>query len=102
MARLYLTAREYETLLKRQGGRCCTEECEESEGLIAEHSTPNVWRHGKPDQLVCRACHKVKTLRDVKANWKAKRLTGAAVTQYERRGKFGAQSRGRAFWRDGR
>jgi hypothetical protein len=41
MPRLYLTAREYDALLKRQRGKCCVRGCKTTEGLIAEHSTPN-------------------------------------------------------------
>lgn len=47
MNRLYLTAREYAALLERQGGVCCVEECAETDGLIAEHSTPNALKAGK-------------------------------------------------------
>lgn len=97
MDRLYLTAREYEALLKKQNGICCVEDCEESEGLIGEHSTPNTWRRAKPDQLMCAKCHKVKTLRDIKAIWKVKRLNGQALSQYERRRRYGAQLRGSPF-----
>lgn len=50
--RLYLTQREYDALLKQQGGRCCVEGCEEAENLQADHSTPNAWAPGKPDQLI--------------------------------------------------
>jgi hypothetical protein len=46
---------------------------------------------------MCRACHKVKTLRDVKAIAKVKRLSGRTMGQYERRKKFGAKLRGRGF-----
>lgn len=97
MSRLYLTAREYEALLVRQDGKCCVDDCEETEDLISEHSTPNAWRRAKPDQLMCAKCHKVKTLRDIKAIWKVKRLNGAALSQYERRRRYGPQLRGRAF-----
>jgi hypothetical protein len=97
MSRLYLTAREYEALLLKQGGVCCVEDCEESEDLIGEHSTPNAWRRAKPDQLMCAKCHKVKTLRDIKAIWKVKRLNGSALSQYERRKRYGAQIHGRSF-----
>jgi hypothetical protein len=97
MRRLYLTAREYEALLKKQGGACCIEGCEETENLIGEHSTPNAWRRAKPDQLMCAGCHKVKTLRDIKAIWKVKRLNGAVLSQYERRKRCGPQLRGRSF-----
>ena len=99
MRRLSLTAREYGALLKKQNGACCVEDCEEGESLIGEHSTPNAWRRAKPDQLMCPACHKVKTLRDIKAIWKVKRLNGAVLSQYERRRRYGAQLRGRPFTR---
>jgi hypothetical protein len=97
VTRLYLTQREYDTLLEAQGGKCCVEGCSATEGLIAEHSTPNALRPGKPDQLMCKACHKVKTLRDVKAIAKVKRLNGKTTSQYERRKKFGSRLQGRGF-----
>lgn len=97
MSRLYLTQREYDALYAAQGGTCCIETCDETEGLIAEHSTPNALRPGKPDQLMCVACHKVKTLRDVKAIAKAKRLNGETSSQYDRRKKFGSRLKGRGF-----
>ena len=97
MGRLYLTAREYEALLKKQNGACCVNDCEETEGLIGEHSTPHAWRRAKPDQLMCAKCHKVKTLRDIRAIWKVKRLNGATLSQYERRRRHGAQLQGRSF-----
>jgi hypothetical protein len=99
MKRLYLTRREYDELLERQDGKCCVEGCDETEGLIAEHSTPNAFFPGKPDQLMCRACHKVKTLRDVKAIAKAKRLNGTTMSQHDRRKKFGPKLKGRGFWK---
>ncbi len=34
MSRLYLTAREYEALLKKQNGVCCVEDCEDTKDLI--------------------------------------------------------------------
>lgn len=97
MYRLYLTPREYDALLRRQGGKCCVKDCDRTQQLIGEHSTPNAWRSAKPDQLMCRACHKVKTRREVKAIWKLKRLKGDALSQYERRKKYGPQLRGRPF-----
>jgi hypothetical protein len=97
MKRLYLTSREYDALLQRQDGICCVAGCHETESLIAEHSTPNAIYPGKPDQLMCRPCHKVKTLRDVKAITKMKRLNGTTMSQYERRKKFGAKLKGRGF-----
>ena len=95
--RLYLTQREYDALLDQQDGRCCVEGCEETENLQADHSTPNAWRRAKPDQLMCTRCHKVKTLRDIKAIWKAKRLSGASLSQYQRRKRYGAQLQGCPF-----
>lgn len=100
MTRLYLTPREYDRLLEQQNGMCCVPRCGNSGDLIAEHSTPNALRPGKPDQLMCVACHKVKTLRDVKAIAKAKRLNGETMSQYERRKKFGSRLKGRGFQKD--
>lgn len=97
MKRLYLTAREYERLLERQGGVCCVSGCGAAANLIAEHSTPNALSSGKPDQLMCKPCHKIKTLRDVKAIAKTKRLNGTTMSQYERRKMFGSRLRGRGF-----
>jgi hypothetical protein len=97
MQRLYLTAREYQDLLERQGGKCCVVDCEETEDLIGEHSTPNAWRRAKPDQLMCKRCHKIKTLRDIKAIWKVKRLRGVTPSQYQRRKWYGPQMKGRPF-----
>ncbi|MGE0046428.1 MAG: hypothetical protein AB7T08_11780 [Hyphomonadaceae bacterium] len=101
MARLYLTQREYDELYEKQGRRCCVEGCTESEGLVGEHSTPQVWLWAKPDQLMCPAHHKPKTRRDIQAIWKVKRLNGEVMSQYERRKKFGSQLRGRGFYRGG-
>ena len=101
MKRTYLTSREHDTLLHRQNGMCCVLGCSETTGLIAEHSTPNAIDPGKPDQLMCRPCHKVKTLRDVKAIAKMKRLTGTTMSQFERRKKFGPKLRGRGFEKRG-
>lgn len=97
MTRLYLTRREYDALLNAQGGRCCVKGCSARMDLIAEHSTPNALKPGKPDQLMCVPCHRVKTLKDVKAIAKVKRLNGQTMSQYERRKKFGSRLRGRGF-----
>jgi hypothetical protein len=96
--RPYLTRREYEALLERQNGACCVEGCGFAKDLIAEHSTPLALLWGKPDQLMCSVCHKDKTLRDIKAIWKAKRLNGEALSQYERRKRYGAKLRSRSSW----
>jgi hypothetical protein len=97
MTRLYLTRREYDALLDAQGGKCCVSGCDATTRLIAEHSTPNALKPGKPDQLMCVPCHKVKTLRDVKAIAKVKRLNRKTMSQYERRKKFGLRLKGRGF-----
>lgn len=100
--RLYLTRREYEALLEKQGGTCCVPGCEENEGLIGEHSIPNKWKLGKPDQLMCVTCHKVKTRRDMKVIWKVKRINGETLGQFERRKLYGSQFRSRnSFYRKG-
>lgn len=98
MSRLYLTAREYAALLKQQDGVCCREGCGADKHLIAEHSTPYAWRRAKPDQLMCCVCRKTKTLRDLKVIWKAKRPNNEALSQYDRRKRYGVQLRGRPFW----
>ncbi len=82
-------------------GACCVKGCDETDGLIAEHSTPNALQPGKPDQLMCVACHKLKTLRDVKAIAKVKRLNGATSSQYERQKKFGATLKSKGFEKRG-
>jgi hypothetical protein len=97
MTRLYLTQREYDALLEAQGGKCCVKGCGATTDLIAAHSTPNALKPEKPDQLMCAPCHKVKTLRDVKAIAKTKRLNGATMSQFERRKRFGSKLRGRGF-----
>lgn len=97
MTRLYLTKREYDALLEKQDGMCCMPWCDETKGLIAEHSTPNKWKRAKPDQLMCVACHKAKTRRDLKAIAKVKRLNGETPSQYERRKRYGAQIKSRCF-----
>jgi hypothetical protein len=77
MTRLRLTRREYDALLATQGGKCCVRGCRAAEGLIAEHSTPNALKPGRPDQLTCMPCHKVKTLKDVKADRKLATFTSS-------------------------
>jgi hypothetical protein len=51
----------------------------------AEHSTPNAFQAGKPDQIMCVEHHKVKTRRDRKAIAKVNRITGKAGSQRTRR-----------------
>lgn len=101
MARLYLTQREYDRLLQKQNGRCCVPWCDNTEDLIAEHFTPNAIFPGKPDQLMCKSCHKAKTRRDMKVIAKVKRLNRTTMSQYERRKTFGARLKGRGFDKPG-
>lgn len=49
---------------------------------------------------MCAPHHKIKTRRDIKAIWKSKRLSGEAMSQYERRKKFGPKLRSAPFRRD--
>ncbi|MEZ5996117.1 MAG: hypothetical protein R3C25_10200 [Hyphomonadaceae bacterium] len=98
MSRPYLTAREYQCMLDAQNGVCCVKGCGSDKDLIAEHSTPLAFYWGKPDQLMCSVCHKAKTLKDIKAIWKAKRLSGEVLSQYERRRRYGPKLRSRYSW----
>lgn len=85
MKRGKLTKREYDALLERQGWLCATWGCISEGPFDADHSTPNAFLAGKPDQLLCRPCHRAKTKLDVKAIAKAKRLSGETSSQYSRR-----------------
>lgn len=102
MTRAYLTKREWDALLAAQGGKCCVEGCDSEGPFDGEHSTPNALNAGKPDQLMCRPCHKAKTRRDVAAIAKAKRLSGATLSQYEKRKRFGPALKSRNTFQDRR
>lgn len=102
MSRGYLTSREWGVLLERQGGVCCVEGCASKGPFDGEHSTPNAFRAGKPDQLMCRPCHKLKTRRDKAEIAKAKRLSGETLSQYEKRKRFGPSLKGRNSFQDRR
>jgi len=102
MARGYLTKREWDALLLAQGGKCCVEDCESTGPFHGEHSTPNVWKAGKPDQLMCIPCHRRKTKRDLAAIAKAKRLNGTTLSQYEKRKRFGPSLKSRNTFQDRR
>lgn len=93
--RQYLTQKQWNALLEAQGGVCCVAGCNVSEGLEAEHSTPNAIRAGRPDQLMCQPHHREKTKRDVKEIARAKRLSGEKMSQYEKRKRFGPALRSR-------
>ncbi len=89
-----LTPREKADLIAIQRGLCvfCWNELE---GFAVEfdHSTPVALGNGaKPDQAIHRACHALKTKRDVKAIAKAKRLHRTFVLG-ERKVKRKMQSR---------
>lgn len=87
--RKYLTKKERADMLAAQGGVCITEGCGSTGPLVGEHSDPNYYKPGKPDSLMCVACHKEKTRRDKKAIGKTKRLNGETPSQYARRQMFG-------------
>lgn len=80
----YLTKREYDALLKAQGGLCAVWGCTSEGPFDADHSTPNALLAGKPDQLLCRACHRAKTKRDVASIAKVKRIANKR-TQHDKR-----------------
>ncbi len=46
--------------------------CESAGPFQGEHSTPNKFQPGKPDQLMCLPCHRIKTRRDRKNIAKAR------------------------------
>ena len=95
----YLTKREWDALLERQGGVCATWGCESDGPFHADHSTPNALKSGKPDQLLCIPCHRIKTKSDVRAIAKVKRLNGETMSQYERRARFGPALQSRNTFR---
>lgn len=61
-------------MLIAQGGVCAAPECLSGGPFDADHSTPQAWQEGKPDQLLCKPCHKAKTKLDVGKIAKVKRL----------------------------
>lgn len=97
MRRGYLTGREWNALLDAQGGMCaCGCEATPADGRFeADHSHPNAFAPGKPDQLLFWKCHRLKTKRDVRDIARAKRLSGETPSQYERLKRFGPSMRSR-------
>lgn len=79
MTRQYLTDRERAALLQAQGGLCATWGCISTGPFDADHSTPQVWQKGKPDQLLCKPCHKAKTKLDVGKIAKVRRIRKRAA-----------------------
>ena len=64
----YLTKTEWAAMLERQGGKCaCGCGRTPDDGRFeADHSTPNTWEAGKPDQLLFWRCHRIKTKSDMR------------------------------------
>lgn len=83
--RQYLTDRQWREMLDAQGGVCAIKDCGSTGPFHADHSTPNAFAPGKPDQLICVPCHKAKTRSDVRNIAKAKRLSGETGSQPLRR-----------------
>lgn len=83
----YLTDREWREMFEAQGFRCCVKGCDRDGPFEAEHSTPNAFRPGKPDQIMCVRCHKEKTRRDKREIARAKRLAGETRSQWGARKK---------------
>ena len=82
-------------MLAAQGGVCAKPDCLSTGPFEADHSTPNAWEAGKPDQLLCEACHAKKTKADIRAIAKAKRLANGR-TQYDKRLKSGPKLKSNA------
>jgi len=96
--REYFSASEWNAQLIAQGGVCASPGCNSTGPFDADHSTPNAFEAGKPDQLLCKPCHAEKTKRDVKAIAKTKRLNGTTGSQWKRRIERGfSLLRGRGF-----
>ena len=93
-----LTPKEFSALLILQGAHCAR--CPNTGPYEADHSTPLSFERGKkPDQLLCRECHKAKTfgLRgDVSCIAKAKRIRDKR-TQYDKRKANGSHMKSRGF-----
>ncbi|MDE2100569.1 MAG: hypothetical protein KGL39_25220 [Patescibacteria group bacterium] len=82
-----LTPRERAAILARQGGTCVVRGCGETRRLQGEHTIPNHFKPGKPDALMCPACHSAKTKRDRKDIAHVDRLNGTTSNQFTRRAK---------------
>lgn len=98
----YLTQAQWDALLAAQGGTCCVEGCESTGPFHGEHSTPNAWKPGKPDQLMCIPHHKIKTKKDQREINRTKRLNGETMSQAERRRRFGPALQSRNTFQDRR
>lgn len=81
-----LTDKEWREMFERQGRKCARDGCGDTEGpFIADHSTPNVWKKGKPDWLICVHCDAIKTPNDISEIARVKRLNGTTGSQASRR-----------------
>lgn len=82
--RLYLSNKEYRDLFEKQGCKCAL--CPNEAGPFeADHETPNYYKPGKPDQIVCVPCHREKTREQQPEINRTKRLNGEFGSQYTRR-----------------
>ena len=100
----YLTKTEWSAMLARQGGACacgCGKTPEDGR-FEADHSTPNTWEAGKPDQLLFWRCHRIKTKNDMREIARTNRLNGKSLSQYEKRKRFGPAIKSRNSFQDRR
>ena len=96
--RSYLSASDLRDLLERQLGVCAAPGCMSEGPFEADHFTcVALGNASKPDQLLCKICHRAKTTRDVKAIAKVKRLNGTTSSQASRREEFGSRIKNRGF-----
>ncbi len=100
----YLTKTEWAAMLERQGGKCaCGCGRTPDDGRFeADHSTPNTWEAGKPDQLLFWRCHRIKTKSDMREIARTNRLNGKTLSQYEKRKRFGPAMKSRNSFQDRR
>lgn len=99
-----LTPKERADILARQGGCCVVWGCTATRGLEGEHSTPvSLGGNAKPDQLMCKRHHKMKTygspgrvggdIRDIKHIRKIEEKR----TQADKRAERGSRMQSRGF-----
>lgn len=82
--RQYLTPKEWRDLFEKQDRKCAL--CPDERGPFeADHETPNYYKPGKPDQILCVACHKAKSREQLPDINRTKRLNGEYGSQRTRR-----------------